>query len=89
MIQYANELLFHWKNFSYVYPPSLTGLCEHVNLDTIDKEINNEDLLIKNLFIMPNFNELEEVSFTDSSESTNRYPKKLDKEQLMSIKKEG
>jgi hypothetical protein len=77
-------LLYHWKNVTIVFPQSLTGLCDGINLETIDHNFDHKNTFANSLFILPTFNELDEVS-VDSNGRT----KKLDKEQLKSVKKYG
>lgn len=66
----SSATLFHWKHVPLVFPASI-----------YDPASNN---LNKDLFILPTFNELEEIA-TDANGKT----KKLNQKQLESIRREG
>jgi hypothetical protein len=73
-------MLFRWENFSISFPPSLTGLCDNID----DKNSSDMNQRIKDLFILPSFDELDEVATDESG-----LPKLLDENQLISIKNKG
>lgn len=74
-------MLFRWKSISNEYPPSLTGLCDGINSEHDDGKHADE---MRNLFIMPSFDELDELALDENGKI-----KKLNKEQLKDIQKNG
>jgi hypothetical protein len=79
-LKIAGSLLYHWENFSIAFPPSLTGTCDEIDGKT-DADVDQK---IKDLFILPSFDELDEVAVDETGK-----PKLLDKGQLDSIRKNG
>lgn len=71
--QIAADFVYHWTHVPVVLPKSII-------FDNDDDRLSKEKL-----FILPSFNELEEVSI----DSTTGNRKKMNKEQLESIKKTG
>ena len=63
-----------------VFPESITGLA---NISDLNKK-TNEHKIFKDLFILPTFNELDEISVGPNGKS-----KRLNKAQLESIKRDG
>lgn len=78
-------MLYHWKNVTITFPQSLTGLCDEITIDNLNElKHDHTHQQIKDLFILPTFDELDEVACDDAGK-----PKRLDKNQLKSIKLNG
>ena len=75
----TSNLLYNWINVPIVFPDSIVeqGYSEQFT-GSVDSS------LVKNLFLLPTFDELEEISVDSSGQR-----KKLTKDQLESIKKNG
>ena len=67
-----------------MFPTSLTGVCDEINWETINKRFDISKSFTSNLFKLPVLNELDKIA-TDSSGKL----KKLDDDQLKQIKKSG
>lgn len=75
--QVAEKLLYHWKSFPIVLPPSIT--------DDLDGDSDSfEHISFKNLFVAPTFDEVEQVAH-DSKGNIRR----LSEKQLKSIRQTG
>ncbi|KAJ8317953.1 hypothetical protein KUTeg_003044 [Tegillarca granosa] len=82
--QLAESMLFHWKSFPIVLPPSITDVTDPVRVTPEGEKMHKGMIHFQNLFIAPTFDELEEVA-TDRNGAL----KKLTDSQLQSIWNNG
>ena len=95
LLDLSRSVLWHWKTFPIILPPPITlqadqnqGQQKIVNsnckINVLGSMCRKKTINIRDLFIEPNFNELEAVS-TDSKGG----PKKLNQAQLESLRRTG
>ncbi|XP_064624711.1 uncharacterized protein LOC135486100 isoform X2 [Lineus longissimus] len=75
----AEMMLYHWRSFPITLPPSVVQARQVAG----DRELNDR-LTFSDLFVAPNFDELEEVAMDANGE-----PKKLSEKQLEDVKTYG
>jgi hypothetical protein len=76
--QVAQQFLYHWRTFPIVLPPSLSSCTE--GEDTLARKKYH----LKDLFVAPNFDELDAVAVDSKGE-----PRRLTNKQLESIRERG
>ena len=82
LLEMSRNILWHWKTFPIILPPPITLQADQHGSTT--SMARKKTLNIRDLFIEPNFNELEAVA-TDSKGE----PKKLSSGQLEMIRRSG
>ena len=70
--------MYTWKKIPITFPDSISGLTDPNN------QISKDHKILNNLFILPTFDELDEIAIDQNGRT-----KRLSKEQLESIKKSG